>query len=340
MTKAIKLCTPLAIILFFVIILSSAMGAAHIKFIDSMGIILKNVPIIGSFIGEPTFTATHEKIILSIRLPRILLATLVGMALSVSGAAYQGIFRNPMAEPYVLGVSSGAALGATLAIIFFGEQSIMGYHVITVFAFIGSLITIILVYSLAKFNPRNSIASLLLAGIAISFFLSSFVSILMILNQEAIEKVYLWTMGSVSSASWVKVQSIAPLTLVGTLVILIFSRDLNIMVTGENEAKSLGVNVDVVQKIILFTTALMIAAAVSVSGIIGFVGLIIPHTFRLMFGSDHRILLPVSALGGAIFLVLADTFARTIMPPAELPVGAITALFGAPYFIYLLLRKR
>lgn len=339
MKKVVRTCLLLFFLFVLVILGATTFGAANINIQHGLQVIASKLPIIGGYINLADVTLAHEKIIWSIRLPRILMAGLVGMGLGISGAAYQGIFRNPMADPYVLGVSSGAAFGATLAIIFIGDYTILRFSSITICAFLGALMTIILVYYLGQRNKRNTIATLLLAGIAVSFFLSAIISLLMILNREAIEKVYLWTMGSVAAANWSKVMMIFPVMLIGTIVLLVFSRDLDIIVSGENEAKSLGVNVDIVRKIILAATSIMVALAVSVSGIIGFVGLIIPHTVRLLFGASHRMLLPASALCGGIFMIVADTLARSIMPPVEIPVGAITAVVGAPYFIYLLLRR-
>lgn len=330
MARGTRAVIGLVLALLVFVVVATTFGAARIGFFDALKIL---------FTGSSP-DPMHVKILWSIRLPRVLLAGLVGMALAISGTTYQGLFKNPMAEPYVLGVSSGAALGATLAIVAFGERTVAGLSTITLFAFFGALATIFIVYQIAGVDKNRSVSTLLLAGIAISFFLSATISLMMILNREAIEKVYLWTMGSVSAASWRKVLLLAPLSLLGTGATCLFARDLNVMLTGDNEAKSLGIEVETVRRVLLGITSLMVAGAVSMSGIIGFVGLIVPHTLRLLIGSDHRYLLPASALGGALFLILTDTIARSIIPPAEIPVGAITALFGAPYFIFLLLRKR
>jgi iron complex transport system permease protein len=329
----------LLMILVLVVVGATTFGAVSVELNQAFRLVVSKVPLIGQGIDVSDISIAHQKIIWSIRLPRILMAALVGIGLSVSGAAYQGIFRNPMADPYVLGVSSGAAFGATIALIFFGEYGLMGFSSVTISAFVGALLTIALVFYLGQVNKRNTIATLLLAGIAVSFFLSAIISLMMIFNREAIEDVYLWTMGSVAAANWTKVGIMLPVMVVGTVVLLSFSRDLDILMSGEDEAKSLGVNVDRVRKLLLICTSFMVASAVSVSGIIGFVGLIIPHTVRLMFGASHKMLLPASALCGGIFMVITDTFARSIMPPFEIPVGAITAVVGAPYFIYLLSKK-
>ncbi|MBN2898954.1 MAG: iron chelate uptake ABC transporter family permease subunit [Clostridia bacterium] len=340
MKKSIRTCSILFLILMICVIGATTVGVADIHFGQSLRIVLsKLLPSHSGWIDLSDIGLPFQKIVWSIRLPRVLMAMLVGVGLSISGAAYQGIFRNPMADPYVLGVSSGAAFGATLAIVFIGDHSYMGFSTVTICAFVGALSTIALVYVIGQVHKRNTIATLLLAGIAVSFFLSAIVSLLMIMHREAIERVYLWTMGSMAAANWTKVSAMLPVMVLGIIVLLAFSRDLDVMVSGEEEAKSLGINVDVVRKILLVSTSIMVASAVSVSGIIGFVGLIVPHTVRLFFGSSHKVLLPTSALCGGIFMVVTDTFARIAMPPVEIPVGAITAVVGAPYFIYLLLSR-
>ncbi len=339
MSKSIKISTILLILLIFLAIAATTLGAVSIGFQQSFRLIASKLPLISEIVDASDIPIAYQKIIWSIRLPRIIMAALVGIGLSISGATYQGIFRNPMADPYVLGVSSGAAFGATIAIVFLGDHTYLWFSSVTICAFIGALITIGLVYYLGQINSRNAIATLLLSGIAVSFFLSAVISLMMILNRDAIEDVYLWTMGSVAAANWTKVLMMLPVMVIGSSILLSFSRDLDVIMSGEDEAKSLGVNVPFVRKILLACTSVMVAMAVSVSGIIGFVGLIVPHTVRLAFGTSHKILLPTSALCGGIFMVVADTFARSIMPPVEIPVGAITAVVGAPYFIYLLSSK-
>lgn len=341
MKKTIRLYVFLTLALFASVIIATTLGMANIHWHQSLRLIVSKLPLLGAhYIDISDISLPFQKIIVSIRLPRVLMATLVGAGLSISGVAYQGVFRNPMAEPYVLGVSSGAAFGASCAIVFVGDHTYMGFSSITLAAFIGAMLTIALVYSIGRVNNRNAIATLLLAGIAVSFFLSAIISLMMILNREAIEQVYLWMMGSVGSANWTKVKMLWPIVLLGSAILMFYSRDMDVMVSGEDEAKSLGVNVEVIRKILLVITSIMVAAVVSVSGIIGFVGLVVPHTMRLIYGSSHKVLLPTSALCGGIFMILADTLARTVMPPVEIPVGAITALVGAPYFIYLLLSKK
>jgi iron complex transport system permease protein len=282
--------------------------------------------------------AVHEAIILQIRLPRILLAVLVGACLSASGCIMQGLFRNPMADPFILGVSSGAAVGAAMAIVL--EFVFRSVYYIPLFAFISSSITIFTVYTIARTQGGMSVETLLLSGIAMSTFLSAVLSFLIYISEQWLHSLYFWLMGGFGTASWNYVLLILPFAVCGLIGSFLFSRDLNAMLLGEETAKHLGVEVDIIKKILVLLTSLMTAAAVSVSGIIGFVGLIIPHMVRIFTGPDHRILLPISTIVGGIFMIWADNVARTVIAPAELPVGIVTAFFGAPFFIYLLRKKK
>ncbi|WP_097027438.1 FecCD family ABC transporter permease [Clostridium peptidivorans] len=327
-------------ILFVLIILSSTLGVANITFIQTMKILLSKIPFIGAFIDLSNVSNTQVLIITNIRLPRIFMAALIGAGLSVVGASFQAIFKNPMADPYVLGISSGAALGASIAIVMGLQFTFLGVNLVTVFAFFGAILTTIIVYSIAKTGTKIPTNVLLLAGVSVSFLLSSLISLIMIFNREQVEQIVFWTMGSIASANWQQVLSLLPFIVLGCTLMIIYARDLNIMLTGDETASSLGVDVDKVKKILLVISSIIVAACVSVSGIIGFVGLIIPHMIRLLVGPDHRTLLPFSTIGGAIFMIIADTLARTLVPPAEIPVGAITSVFGAPYFIYLLITNK
>lgn len=326
-------------VLFAAVILSSTVGAANISFLEALKIMLAKLPIIGQFFND-RLDDTHKLIVLDIRLPRILLAAVVGMGLSVVGAAMQGMFKNPMADPGVLGVSSGAALGAALAIAFGFQNLIFGIGLITLASFTGAMATTIIVYSIAKVGGKLPTANLLLSGVAVSFLFSSVISIIMILKRDRIESIVMWTMGSLSAASWKQLMVIAPVVIAVSIIIFAFSRDLNLLSTGTDTARSLGVEAEYVKKLLLVMSSLLIGACVSVSGVIGFVGLVIPHVIRIILGSDHRVVLPFSAIGGALFLVICDTLARNLIPPSEIPVGAITSLFGAPFFIYLLIKSK
>ena len=280
----------------------------------------------------------YETIVMEVRFPRVILGALVGSALAVAGCAMQGLLRNPMASPYILGISSGSAFGASLAIVL-GISLVTGIFAVPLMAFIFALITVFLVYNIARVQGRIPMETLLLAGIAVGAFFAAQVSLMKYIAGEELRSIVFWLMGGFWASSWDKVIISFPLILLGIAIMMFFSRELNIMLMGEEHALDLGINVEFVKKIILIFASLTTAAAVSVSGIIGFVGLIIPHIVRIVVGPDHRILLPSSCLVGGIFLIWTDTLARSIIQPTELPVGIITASFGAPFFLYLL-RKR
>ncbi|MCX6658836.1 MAG: iron chelate uptake ABC transporter family permease subunit [Candidatus Bathyarchaeota archaeon] len=279
-------------------------------------------------------------IIKEIRLPRVLAGALIGSGLALAGTVFQGVFRNPMADPYVLGVSSGAALGAALAIVMRLGYSAVGVYSVSILSFLIATLTVFAVYGLAKVGSRAPVITLLLSGVAVSIFLSSLVSLLQVFSGWELHRLIYWMMGGFSYIEWADVLGVFPLITIGTLVTYLFSRDLNIMTLGDEEAQHLGVNVERSRKILLAVGSLMTAAAVSVSGLIGFVGLVIPHLTRMLVGPDHRVLIPSSFLTGGIFLVFCDTLARSISGSTELPVGIITALSGGPFFIYLLRKSR
>jgi len=327
-------------LLMIVIIASANLGVADISFKQTALIILSKIPIVNNFVSTEGIKSTSIIILLNLRLPRILVACLVGSALSVVGTSFQGIFKNPMADPFVLGVSSGAALGATITMVFLKEIHFFGMSMVALTAFIGAIITTFLVYNIARVGTKVPVATLLLSGIAINYLLSSIISLMMTFNRDNIEKIVMWTMGSFSTAGWNEVILLIIIIVPSIIFIFAFSRDLNIMLLGEDSARSLGIDVNGFKKHIFVISTLMVAAVVSVSGIIGFVGLIVPHAIRMIFGSDNRVVIPFSALGGAIFLIICDTLARVVVPPSEIPVGIITSIFGVPFFIYLLYRTK
>lgn len=320
-------------------IVATAMGAASITPSEVILVILKSLPIIGKHI-KIDIPNTYFSIVLKVRMPRIIMASLVGMGLAVVGATFQSLFRNPMADPHILGISSGAALGATIGIVFKVPSAFISSSFVTVFAFMGAMLTTIFVYYIAQVKGRVSVVHLLLAGSAVSFLLSALISIIMVFNHNDVNKIVFWMMGSFNASSWNHIMIVAPVVVIGTSIIYIFHRDLNLMLIGQENAMNLGVETERLKHIIIVTSSVMIAVCVSFSGIIGFVGFLVPHMVRLIFGPSNKYLIPFSALGGALFLLLADTVARTIVPPAELPVGAVTALIGAPYFIYLLIKMK
>ncbi len=316
------------------------LGTASISFSQTVLIMLSRIPLINTFVSLQGIKDTSVIIILNLRLPRIVLASLVGAGLSVVGTSFQGIFKNPMADPYILGISSGAALGATLAVVSGIEANVLGLSFTAVCAFSCAIVTTVVVYNIAKIGNKVPVITLLLSGIAISSFISSIISLIMTFRRDNIERIIMWTLGGLNAASWDQVKLVFPAVVITTLVLYMFSRDLNIMLLGEESAKNLGIEVEKVKKIILVLCTLMVAAVVSVSGIIGFAGLIIPHAVRMLFGADNRVVIPFSALGGAIFLIICDTIARSLVPPVEIPLGIVTSIFGVPFFIYLLYRSK
>jgi iron complex transport system permease protein len=321
------------------VILSISIGYTSIPFSEIIKVFLNHTPILNSMFNFQVVDI-HSTLILDVRFPRALCAVLVGAALSISGAAYQGLFRNPMADPYTIGASSGAALGATVAVIIGLSVSFFGIRTIPIFAFIGCLAAVLFVYSISKVGAKVPVQTLLLSGIAVSIFLSAFVSYFQTVYPEETHQSTFWLAGSFSYTEWADVWSVLPFILCGSIVIYFFSRDLNLLALGEDEATHLGVNLEKVKKILLVSSALVTAAAVSISGLIAFVGLIIPHLTRMLISPDQRILIPASALMGGVFLVLCDTLGRVIISPSELPVGIITAICGGPFFLYLMRRKK
>lgn len=273
----------------------------------------------------------------NLRAPRILLAVLVGGALSVCGATYQSIFRNPLTDPYVLGISSGASLGAAIAILLGWQAYLWG---VGSCALITGLLTILIIYRIASIGNRMHTTTLLLTGVCITFLISAIIAFLMVLNQDKMDSIIFWTMGSFATASWSDVAFVAPIVVVGTAVVLYYSRDLNLLLAGSETAQSLGVEVEKVKRILLIATTLMVAFCVSACGVIGFVGLVVPHCIRLVSGPDNRRVVPLAVLVGGLFLLLCDTLARTVLMPNELPVGSLTSLVGAPLFIYLLYKNK
>lgn len=279
-------------------------------------------------------------IVQQIRPPRLVLAILVGAALALSGAVMQGFFQNPMADPYIVGVSAGAALGATVALSLSLDFWFAGLHSASIFAFGGALLVTGLVYAISVRAGRVPVTVLLLTGIALGSLAAALTSLLMITTSEDLHRILYWILGSFASRRWEHVAMVWPLVLVGAAVVHVYARDLNLILQGEDNAQFLGVQVERTKRVLLVTTALLTAAAVSVSGIIGFVGLVVPHIMRMLVGPDHRVLFPASMLGGAMLMVAADMLARTIVAPAEIPIGVITALLGCPFFLFLLSRRR
>jgi iron complex transport system permease protein len=283
-------------------------------------------------------TRGDDMVVLALRLPRVLMAILVGAALGCGGTAMQGLFRNPLADPGLIGVSSGAALGA-VSVIVLGGSALAGSFAVAVAAFAGGLLATLLVYAIGR--RRAGVATLLLAGVAIAAIAMAGVGLLTYLaNENQLRDLTFWSLGSLGGATWARLAIVAPLMLLPLLLLPRMARALNALLLGEHEATLLGFRPRRLQPLLIGLVALAISAAVAMTGVIGFVGLVVPHLLRMVWGPDHRLLLPASALGGAILLVAADTLARTVVAPAELPIGVLTALVGGPFFLWLLLRSR
>lgn len=330
--KLIGISVGLVCILIAGMALAATFGAADVSVKTVVEIVRTHL----SRGSTETLDKSMDLIVWQIRMPRILLAVIIGMALAGSGVVFQAVFQNPMADPYVLGISSGAAFGAASVIVTGLVITQAFFSTITIGAFIGAMTTSLVVWQISKVGGRTQVMTLLLSGIALNFLLSSAISMLMVFNREQVERIVFWTMGSVATASWTKVGLMVLPVLIGLAVFMVFARDLNIMLMGEDVAESLGVNVEKLRVILLLVASAVTAAAVSMSGVIGFVGLIVPHAVRLFVGPDHRKLIPLSVLTGGIFLLIADTIARTMFAPSEVPIGVMTAFIGAPYFIFLL----
>ncbi len=324
----------LLVLLVIVIGVACSVGTAHIS-ISEVWRVLFSKQSWANPLGN-----SHSNIVISVRLPRVILAGLVGAALSTAGATYQGLFRNPLADPYLLGVAQGSALGAVIGLLFpFSHSAWIGS--VPMLALCGGLITIVILYSLARVGRTLPMTTLILAGVALGAFLTAIISFLEYESGDKLHGVIFWLMGSFSNAEWKDVYVLFPYLIVCLIPIYLYSRPLNLIQMDEEQAKQLGVNVEKVKLILLLTATLITAAAVSFAGCIGFVGLVIPHAVRLIWGPDYRFLLPLSTIVGAIFLILTDTLCRTVAGGgAEIPVGIITAFVGAPFFLYLLRQKK
>lgn len=340
----------LCVLLVAVILLSAALGPVRVDPIVVAKVLLNAISLPVE-IGAPTAVGagplsipipslrwastfdfqvpeTHETIVMRIRLPRVILAAVVGFALAAAGTVMQGFFRNPMADPSIIGVSSGAALGAVASIVL---PLSIGLRPM---AFVCAIVTAFAVYLVASEGGRTPVATLLLAGVAIQTFLGAMISYLQLSAGESLEQVVYWLMGHLHTSTWNDVSLSLPVVLPVFALLMIYASDLNVLLLGEEDAQSLGIEVERTKRLLLAAASVITAAGVAVSGVIGFVGLIVPHMMRLLVGPDHRILLPTSALAGAVFLVATDTVARA--GPAEVPVGIVTAALGAPFFLYLL----
>ena len=330
----------LAVLLAFSVVLAAGVGAVHVSAREIIGMLLNRTGLIHL---SRTWPLSDEVIILQIRLPRVLAAALVGGALSVAGVLFQGLFRNPLADPYVIGTSGGAAFGASLGVVLFSHFSFLGFGAIPTLAFLGALGTMVLVYRLSRVGGRTPLVTLLLVGFAVSIVLGYSVSFVIIMSERVefnTRLIYAWLLGGIWIEHWSQLGFIALIVIAGVAAAFTLARGLNGLALGEESAEHLGIAVERQKAGVIIVGSLLTAAAVSAGGLIGFVGLIVPHFLRLLFGPNHSRLLPLAALGGAAFLVIADLLARIVMPPNELPVGILTALVGGPAFLLLLRRTK
>jgi iron complex transport system permease protein len=318
-----------AVAVLVTVTLGVSIGAVNIAPLTVWSEISKHI-----FGSSANLSAAESTIIWQLRLPRVLLALVVGAMLASAGCAYQGTFRNPLADPYLLGVSAGAGLGATIAIFYSSGQI---KFLLPIAAFIGALAAVFLTYSLGRsaISGRSSTA-LVLAGVAVASLLTAIQTLLQQQNTDKIREVYAWVLGRLSTSGWNDLLIITPYVAICILVLLRYRRVLDVFAVGDEEAQTMGLPVSRARGAIIVAASLGTAAAVSVTGLIGFVGIIVPHILRLIVGNSYRILLPLSVVYGGIFLVLADIFARTVLAPQEISIGVVTALLGAPFFLFVL----
>ncbi len=322
-------------ILFIVIIFSTGMGYIKISYVEVIRIIISKIT--GNQVLVHGIDHVFPYVVWDVRLPRILTAAIVGAGLSISGGVFQGILLNPLADPYTLGISAGAAFGASIALL--ADVTFMGIYSVPFFAFIGAVTTLAAVMLLSSSNGRISSTNLILSGIIVAAILSAGISFIKYVADEQVSIIIFWLMGSFGSKIWSDVFLTFLFVSIGLVVSVFFARDLNIISLGDRSASSLGIETNRVRIILLITASLVTAVCVSVSGIIGFVGLIIPHLIRFILGPDNKRLIPASALTGAILLLTADTITRAVLP-TEIPIGVLTALIGGPFFCYIFRKKR
>lgn len=319
------------------ILLASVIGPAQIGLVDAFAGLVDLVPGVDLQTG---LTERQLGILQVIRFPRVVLGVIVGAALALSGAAYQGVFRNPLADPYLLGVAAGAGLGATIAIVAGGGSGSV-VPLVPLAAFVGAVGGVVLSYGLGRtVGGTRTATTLILAGVAIASFLTSIQTYVQQRNAETLREVYDWILGRLATTGWSDVSLILPYVLLSTVGILVHRRALDVMAVGDEEAAALGLHVGRTRLVVVTAATLGTAAAVSVAGLIGFVGIIVPHAVRLVAGTSYRRLLPLSALFGGAFMVLADLVARTALAPAEIPIGVVTAFLGAPFFVVVLRTSR
>jgi iron complex transport system permease protein len=334
--RAGVLFTVLGVALVAMVIVSAGRGQLHVPADEVLGSVLHRMGLdIGPMPSHPQGDAT----LWTVRFPRIVLAVVVGAALATAGALMQGVFGNPLAEPGVVGVSTGAAFAAAIVIVF--QISLFGAWTVAMFAFVGGLVTTLSVYLLSRSGGRTEVVTLVLTGIAVNAICSAGLALMIFLaDTQAREEIVFWQLGSLNGTRWIYVGVVVPFVLAGLAGALFVARRLDVLALGDRSARHVGINVEQLRMFSIVLVALLTAAAVSFAGIIGFVGLVVPHLVRMVVGPGHRVLVPASALGGALLLVCADLAARTAVAYAELPIGMLTALVGGPFFFWLLRRTR
>ena len=325
-----------SIALLLMLLVSIMVGSVFIPVKQIFQVILTTIS--GTVIPENL--KSISAILIKLRIPRVILIALTGAALSGSGAAYQGLFRNPLADPYLIGVASGAGLGAVIAMSFNWPYKIGNMMFIPLAAFLGALFTVWLVTQLAKVGQTIPTMNLILAGVAISSFFTAFTSLLMLVSTDELHRALSWLLGGGAISGWQPVISILPYLLIGGTLLIFIGHPLNVLQFGEEQAQQLGIPVKTIQRIIIIAASLVSAAAVAYSGIIGFIGLIVPHAIRLLWTGNYKQLIPLAMINGATVLLISDMLARTVLAPRELPVGIITSMFGAPFFLWILRQSR
>ncbi len=305
------------------------------------GVSIGSVSVPLSTLWDAEADPTAYSILWNIRMPRVLLAALVGASLAIAGASFQGLLKNPLADPYTLGISSGASVGAVFTLFFGVSIPVLGLFTLPVFSMAGALATLIVVMGFAKMVDRSmKMETMILTGIIFSSFLGSCISLMIALTGEELRSIMGWLLGSVSMRGWPYVKMIIPFVILGAAILWLNRRELNAMIYGEERAKYLGVDVGRSKRFVLIGGSMLTGAAVAVSGTIGFVGLVVPHMIRMLTGADHRHLLPLSFINGASLLVICDLVSRTVIAPTELPIGVITSFIGAPVFAYIFFMQR
>ncbi|MBI4337222.1 MAG: iron ABC transporter permease [Chloroflexi bacterium] len=318
-------------------LLGLSLGSVPIPLGAQVGLLLGHLPLVNT---PSSWPGTWDTILWDLRLPRVLGAALVGASLALAGGSYQGLLRNPLADPYLIGAAGGAALGATAVLVLGGGVSLLGFSPVTLAAFAGALLAVVGVYLLARSGSTAPVTTLVLAGVAVAFLTGAATTLLMVRASSDIRPVLFWMLGGLGRVGWREVATLLPYLALSTAVLVASGRLLNVLQLDEEQAAQLGVPVERLKLAIIAAASLATAAAVATAGIIGFVGLVAPHVVRLLWGPDYRALLPLSMAAGAAFLVLADLAARTLATPGEVPVGVVTAFAGAPFFLYLLRRAK